>query len=112
MDPTLYKNPSLLDFVLNYKDLLTRKKLSDQGTIEERKQNSSDPGVRAAFSSKLDSNTQRFQDKQVIVQQFYEGRIASLERYMAFCVMFHALAQSVCKPWFRYTRPESILTQY
>jgi len=35
------------------------------------------------------------------VQRFYESRIAALERYMAFCVMFHAMAVNCCDPWFR-----------
>jgi hypothetical protein len=61
-----------------------------------------DPAVRLAFSSKLDSSTRQVQDLQVIVQQFYECRIASLERYLAFCVMFHAMAAACAKPWFLF----------
>lgn len=33
------------------------------------------------------------------MQQFYECRIASLERYVGFCVMFHAMAESSRSPW-------------
>ena len=36
---------------------------------------------------------------QVIVQQFYECRVAALERYLGFCVMFHAMAESNRAPW-------------
>jgi hypothetical protein len=61
---------------------------------------SSDPAVRTAFSSKLDTQTKQIQDLQVILQQFYETRVASLERYVAFCVMFHAMAAKCCKPLF------------
>jgi len=61
---------------------------------------SDNPSIRAAFCSKLDSLTQKIQDSQVNLQYFYESRVASLERYVAFCVMFHALASSVNKPLF------------
>ena len=33
------------------------------------------------------------------MQQFYECRVASLERYVGFCVMFHAMAESSRSPW-------------
>ena len=33
------------------------------------------------------------------MQQFYECRVASMERYVAFCVMFHAMCKSVQRPW-------------
>ena len=60
---------------------------------------STDPAVRLAFASRLDSTTQSIQDSQMLVQQFYECRIASLERYVAFCVMFHAMADKSRHPW-------------
>ena len=59
---------------------------------------SDNPSIRAAFCSKLDSLTQKIQDSQVTLQYFYESRVASLERYVAFCVMFHAMCSSVNKP--------------
>lgn len=86
-----------VDFVVANRDMLT-KKILDKG-ISKSKQKSSDPGVRLAFSGKLDPQARQIQDLQVIVQQFYECRVASLERYIAFCVMFHAMAESSCKPW-------------
>lgn len=58
-----------------------------------------DPAVRLAFASRMDSTTQAIQDSQKLVQQFYECRVASLERYIAFCVMFHAMADKSRHPW-------------
>ncbi|RYH31977.1 hypothetical protein EON65_01555 [archaeon] len=86
------------DFVLANKELLKPNVLKEG--ISTSKLKSSDPAVRSAFSSKLDTQTKQIQDLQVIVQQFYECRIASLERYLAFCVMFHAMAKDCKKPWF------------
>ena len=59
------------------------------------------PGVRLAFMSRLDSDTQEMEELQCIVQQFYECRVASLERYLAFCVMFHAMAKYSSHPWLK-----------
>lgn len=86
------------DFVAANHDMLNRKVL--QRGIVKQKQKSYDPAVRLAFSAKLDPQTRQIQDLQVAVQQFYECRIASLERFLAFCVMFHAMAEKSCKPWF------------
>jgi len=61
-----------------------------------------DPAARTAFSAKLDSVACEIQDLQAHLQEFYECRIASLERYMAFCVLFHTVASSVNRPWLRY----------
>ena len=65
---------------------------------------SDDPFARLAFMSRLDSRTLDVLDAQVFVQQFYECRIASLERYLSFCVMFHAMAKAchlplLCHGW-------------
>jgi len=57
-----------------------------------------DPSMRVAFCSKLDEITSTALDRQMLVQQFYECRVASLERYLAFCVMFHAMASSSNAP--------------
>jgi hypothetical protein len=104
IDPNILNNSDtasfsvLADFVAANKELLKPKILKDglsSGLLEK----SCDPAVRLAFSSKLDSQTRQIQDLQVNVQQFYECRIASLERYIAFCVMFHAMAADCHKPW-------------
>lgn len=84
------------DFVMANRELLKPHILKD---VEALKGKSFDPAVRSAFSAKLDSQTRQIQDLQVIVQHFYECRIASLERYIAFCVMFHTMAAECCKPW-------------
>jgi len=60
---------------------------------------SCDPAARMAFSLRFDEATQQIQNMEVIVQQLYESRVASLERYMAFCVMFHAMAAHSNNPW-------------
>ena len=57
------RHPLFVDLVLNCRELLTKKKLA--AGAEALVQNSSDPGVRVAFSSRLDSTTQRVQDMQV-----------------------------------------------
>jgi hypothetical protein len=59
----------------------------------------SDPSKVLAFSNKLDDETKRIIDQQQVVQHLYECRIASLERYIAFCVMFHAMAKRSSHPW-------------
>ena len=64
-----------------------------------------DPAVVKNFYSRLDGPTRAMINKQATVQQFYESRIASLERYVAFCVMFHAMASTTARyewrsnPW-------------
>ena len=59
----------------------------------------SDPSDRLAFSSRLDETVVDILGNQLIVQNFYETRIAALERYISFCVMFHAMAKVSSTPW-------------
>ena len=100
IDPTVRASNAFCDFVLNAKEsgMLTKKKL-EGGVTETQVDKSCDPAVRTAFAGRLDGSAQAVQDFQQIVQQFYECRVASLERYAAFCVMFHAMASHSCKPW-------------
>ena len=81
-------------------------KKADKNAIKSDtiKVKSDDPFARLAFMSRLDSRTLDVLDAQVFVQQFYECRIASLERYLSFCVMFHAMAKAchlplLCHGW-------------
>jgi len=90
------------DFVLANKDLLKPHILNNKGMLEGLKEKSFDPAVRLAFSSKLDAQARQVQDLQVIIQQLYECRVASLERYLAFCVMFHTMAKACATPWLLY----------
>jgi len=69
------------------------------GAVAAATSRSSDPAMILAFTEKLDDQTKTIIDRQVVVQQLYECRIASLERYIAFCVMFHAMADAASKPW-------------
>lgn len=85
------------DFVFFNKDILTRANI-EKGMAAAQSQGN-DPGSRLAFSAKLDAQTRQIQDLQVVVQQLYECRIAALERYVAFCVMFHAMAAKCSKPY-------------
>lgn len=62
---------------------------------------SADPSARIAFLSRLDAKTRGIVDKLAGIEQFYESRIAALERFVAFCVIFHAMAEASCKPWLR-----------
>ena len=87
------------EFVLNSKGLLNAKTLATVGKEVEK---SNDPAVRLAFATRLDSETRAIQDRQELVQHFYETRIASLERYIAFCVMFHAMAEATRAPWLQF----------
>lgn len=61
---------------------------------------SCDPAVRTAFNGRLDRQAKQVEDFQQVVQQFYECRVAAIERYVSFCVMFHAMAEHCHKPWF------------
>jgi len=99
IDPDVVSNKTaLLEFYLNCKELLTKKRL-DGGGVGQLIENSGDPSVRLAFSSRLDSSSNTVQDRQMTVQHFYESRVASMERYIAFCVMFHAMGKACSQPW-------------
>ena len=87
---------SFLEFFLNNTQILRKMKNKKTTSVQNR---SSDPAMILAFTAKLDDRTKTVIDRQVYVQQLYECRIASLERYVAFCVMFHAMAQHSCAPW-------------
>jgi hypothetical protein len=60
---------------------------------------SNEPNARLAFATKLDARTHEVQDRQLALQQFYECRVAALERYVALAVMFHAMALDASRPW-------------
>lgn len=94
--PVQNRSDLFTEFVYNslVAGLLTEKRLSSGGTS----QGSSDPSMRIAFASKLDTPTQEVLNNSAVLQQFYECRIASLQRYIAFCVMFHAMASACSKP--------------
>ncbi|CAM9625015.1 unnamed protein product, partial [Discosporangium mesarthrocarpum] len=36
-----------------------------------------------------------------VIQLFYECRAGMLDRYMSFCVLFHAMAKDCSSPWLR-----------
>lgn len=88
---------SFIEFVINNTQILRKMKNKKNPTVQNR---SSDPAMVLAFTAKLNDQTKEVIDRQVFVQQLYECRIASLERYVAFCVMFHAMADASCRPWF------------
>lgn len=90
--------------IFDVKKLIKLNKSIDLAIItgtNAKKMTSEDPSTRDAFFSRLDTVARDVVDSQSYLQDFYENRIASVERYMAFCVMFHALASSVNKPLFR-----------
>lgn len=62
---------------------------------------SNDPGVRLAFNHSLDHETQKVESSLGPEQTFYECRIAAIERYISFCVMFHSMAKACHDPLFR-----------
>lgn len=57
-----------------------------------------DPEKRLIFSQRLDALSRRVQASQQALQHLYEGRIASIERYIAFCVVFYHMAKDCCNP--------------
>lgn len=65
---------------------------TNSSIVEKQIAMSNNPGVRVAFTHKLDSDTQAIQDSQFVVQCFYENRVAAVERYISFCIMFHSMA--------------------
>lgn len=89
---------SFAAFVMANTNIL-RKMKNVRNNENSFKNKSSDPAMVLSFSAKLDDLTKRVIDRQVYVQQLYECRIASLERYIAFCVMFHAMAVACHAPW-------------
>jgi hypothetical protein len=103
IDPDTRKNnaisPLLSEFVMVAMAQLNQLKMSSASELASAPVISCDPAVRVAFASRVDSTTQKMQNSQKLVQQFYECRIASLERYVAFCVMFHAMADKSRHPW-------------
>jgi hypothetical protein len=103
IDPQTRKDnaisPLLSEFVMVAMAQLNQLKMSPSAGPSMAPVVSYDPAVRLAFASRMDSPTQAIQDSQKLVQQFYECRIASLERYIAFCVMFHAMADRSRHPW-------------
>ena len=42
-------------------------------------------------------------EAQTTAMRLYESRVASLQRFVAFCVLFHALAKKVADWWPRWT---------
>ncbi|KAJ1627773.1 hypothetical protein T492DRAFT_1120330 [Pavlovales sp. CCMP2436] len=57
------------------------------------------PGPDSNPSSPPPPRRLQILDRQIHLQRFYECRLASLERYLAFCVTFHALAKLSSTPW-------------
>lgn len=62
-------------------------------TTRSNKPVSNDPHARLIFSSRMDTTTRDIVDQEHIIQNFYECRIAALERFTSFCVLFHAMAK-------------------
>ena len=58
-----------------------------------------DPALRMTFSARLDNAGRSVEAHNAHLHLFYEHRVASLERYIAFCVMFHAMAKDCKVPW-------------
>ena len=115
IDPVLGKGDLLFPtFVMNFKEILCKKyrtlkkekeKYSKSPVLAKNESSeysssvpSNNPGVRVAFTHKLDGDAQTIQDLQFVVQYFYENRIAALERYVSFCVVFHQMASCVSNP--------------
>ena len=75
-----------------------------QTSLTNTKPVSNDPHARLIFSSRMDTTTREIVDQEHIIQSFYECRIAALERFVSFCVLFHSMAKYnssplLLKPW-------------
>lgn len=66
-----------------------------QRVITPRHRDSCNPSETMAFKGNLDPATQRAVDKFAEAQRMMESRFASLERFVAFTVMFNACAETV-----------------
>jgi len=100
------EDSSLRNFIYNnienlkkLQNTTTNNTSSEHTAITIKEMKNLDPSKILAFTNKLDDETKRIIDQQQIVQHLYECRIASLERYVAFCVMFHAMAKKSSHPW-------------
>jgi len=96
------EDSSLRNFIMSNNENL--KKIQNAATAADevdrlKEMKNSDPSKVLAFLNKLDDETKHIIDQQQVVQHLYECRIASLERYIAFCVMFHAMAKRSSRPW-------------
>lgn len=74
---------------------------SGSRSISDSSFEGNNPAVRQAFASKLDAETLAVQDRVMVLHVIHESRVAAIERYVAFCVMFHAMADACCRPFFR-----------
>lgn len=81
-------------------DFLVRRRLK-MALSTEAGDGYNQPHRRLAFVEKLDSRTREVQDRQTVIQRFYECRVDAPQRYLAFCVAFHAMAERSSRPWFR-----------
>ena len=55
--------------------------------------------ARYSFTSKLPVNMRKTLDRMQPLEHLFESRVGSFERYVAFLVMFHAMAEKASKPW-------------
>jgi len=87
--------------VLDVQKMIKLKRRKSVAVRLSNKTKSNEPYARQLFYTCLDPVASHVVESQSYMQDFYESRIASVERYMAFCVMFHAMAASVSKPILR-----------
>ena len=100
-------NDEMIDFFYNARETRRARQYMSadlQTSTSNTKPVSNDPHARLIFSGKMDTTTREIVDQEHIIQSFYECRIAALERFTSFCVLFHAMAQStstplLLKPW-------------
>ena len=99
----MHGSDEMIDFFYNARQ--TRKArqymsadLQNSLTTLHDKPVSNDPHARLIFSSKMDTTTREIVDQEHIITNFYECRIAALERFTSFCVLFHAMAKHNSKP--------------
>merc|ERR1712070_76661 len=86
------------DMMAKAKKMLSKKKGSE-GNAKTVVSKSNNPADLLSFEYRLDAPAKEVNGLQANAQQFYENRIASLEGYIAFCVMFHELVLNCHKPW-------------
>ena len=90
------------DMMARARKMLSKKKSGIDDLVAKKViQKSNNPADILSFEFKLDAPAKEVNGLQANTQQLYENRVASLERYIAFCVMFHELVKNCSKPWLR-----------
>lgn len=94
---------SLGDLIMSAEKKLQRTSKHHHSNVslaaKESSVKNNNPSALLSFESRLENFAQKCYGFQSNLQLFYENRVASLDRYIAFCVMFHTCAKECQNPW-------------